>query len=59
HQAIQESTPPTSSDAFGGKIGKWVGDMIGKAYAGTLNIAASAAPALLTNAICNYYNIPV
>lgn len=59
HQAIQESPVPTTMDNLGGKLGGWLGDMIGKAYAGTLNIAASAAPALLTNAICHYYNIPV
>ncbi|HCO8354659.1 TPA: abortive phage resistance protein [Escherichia coli] len=59
HQAIKESPAPTTPDNFSDSLGKWVVNMIGKAYAGTLNIAASAAPALLTNAICHYYNIPV
>lgn len=59
HQAIQESPAPTTPDNFSDSLGKWVVNMIGKAYAGTINIAASAAPALLTNAICHYYNIPV
>lgn len=59
HQAIQESPAPTTPDNLGEKLGKWLGDVIGKAYTGTLNIAASAAPILLTNAICHYYNIPV
>ncbi len=58
-QAIEESPVPTSADNFGDKIGSWVGGAIGRAYSGTLKIAASAAPALLTNAICHYYNIPV
>lgn len=59
HQAIQDSPTPTSPDNLGAKVGKWLGDMVGKAYSGSLKIAASAAPTLLTNAICHYYNIPV
>jgi len=58
-QAIQESPIPTSPDNLGSSIGKWLGGMVGKAYSGSLKIAASSAPALLTNAICHYYNIPV
>ncbi|MGJ0626333.1 abortive phage resistance protein [Xenorhabdus bovienii] len=50
---------PTSSDSFGEKIGGWIGNMIGKAYSGSLKIAGSAAPDLLTNALCHYFNIPV
>ncbi|MDC9596864.1 AbiTii domain-containing protein [Xenorhabdus anantnagensis] len=50
---------PTSSDNFGEKIGGWIGNMIGKAYSGSLKIAGSAAPTLLTNALCHYFNIPV
>lgn len=59
HQAIQDSPTPTGPDNIGSNVGKWLGDMVGKAYSGSLKIAASAAPALLTNAICRYYNIPV
>ncbi|EFU3942512.1 abortive phage resistance protein [Enterobacter asburiae] len=59
HQAVQESPAPTSADNFGSRIGEWIGNTIGKAYAGTLRIAGSAAPVLLTNAICHYYGIPV
>ncbi|PAW34404.1 abortive phage resistance protein [Pantoea vagans] len=59
HQAIKNSPTPTSADSLGSNVGKWLGDMVGKAYSGSLKIAASAAPALLTNAICHYYNIPV
>ncbi|MEC5976048.1 abortive phage resistance protein [Klebsiella pneumoniae] len=59
HQAVQESPVPTSADNFGSRIGEWLGNTIGKAYAGTLRIAGSAAPVLLTNAICHYYGIPV
>lgn len=57
--AIDQSSAPTSSNNLGGKIGNWVGSMIGKAYSGSLKIAGTAAPALLTNAICAYFNIPV
>ena len=59
HQVVQESPAPTSADNFGSRIGEWLGNTIGKAYAGTLRIAGSAAPILLTNAICHYYGIPV
>jgi hypothetical protein len=59
HHAVQESPAPTSADNFGSRIGEWIGNTIGKAYAGTLRIAGSAAPVLLTNAICHYYGIPV
>ncbi|MGL4002105.1 abortive phage resistance protein [Pantoea eucalypti] len=59
HQALQKLPTPTSPDNLGSNVGKWLGDMVGKAYSGSLKIAASAAPALLTNAICHYYNIPV
>lgn len=58
-QTIEQSPVPTSADNFGGKVGGWLGNTIGKAYAGSLKIAASAAPILLTNAICHYYGIPV
>lgn len=58
-KAIHESPKPTTANNFGSDIGKWLGDIVGKAYSGSLKIAASSAPALLTNAICHYYNIPV
>ncbi|ELY4324220.1 MULTISPECIES: AbiTii domain-containing protein [Enterobacteriaceae] len=58
-QAIEQSPAPTSSNNLGGEIGNWVGAMIGKAYSGSLKIAGAVAPALLTNAICAYLNIPV
>lgn len=58
-QAIEQSPAPTSSNNLGGDIGNWIGSMIGKAYSGSLKIAGAVAPALLTNAICAYLNIPV
>ncbi|MBD2784825.1 abortive phage resistance protein [Xenorhabdus sp. DI] len=58
-EIVQNSPNPISSDNFGDKIGGWIGNMIGKAYSGSLKIAGTAAPALLTNAICHYYGIPV
>ncbi|MBN3215725.1 abortive phage resistance protein [Pectobacterium polaris] len=57
--AVEESPTPINADNFGSKIGGWLGNTIGKAYAGSLKITASAAPVLLTNAICHYYGIPV
>lgn len=58
-QAIKDSDVPAGPDNFGGKIGTWIGHMIGKAYSGSLKIAATSAPTLLTNAICHYYGIAV
>ncbi|CDM92067.1 hypothetical protein [Xenorhabdus bovienii] len=58
-EIVQHSPVPTSSGSFGEKIGGWIGNTIGKAYSGSLKIAGSAAPALLTNALCHYFNIPV
>lgn len=58
HQAMQESSTPTCPDSFGEKIGTWIGGMVGKAYTGSLKIAGTAAPVLLTRAICHYYGIP-
>lgn len=56
-KAIDESPLPSTQDNLGGKIGSWIGKMVGQAYSGSLNIAASVAPAVLTNAICAYFNI--
>ncbi|HHR6051918.1 TPA: abortive phage resistance protein [Providencia alcalifaciens] len=56
---IDVSSKPVSKDNFGEKIGGWIGTIIGKAYSGGLKIAATAAPVLLTNALCHYYGIPV
>ena len=58
-EIISDSPVPESSENLGAGIGGWVGNMIGKAYAGGLNIAGAAAPAILTNAICHFFNIPV
>lgn len=58
-EIIDESPKPESSNNLGAQVGGWVGSMIGKAYSGSLKIAASAAPVLITNALCHYYGIPV
>lgn len=56
--AVDGSPAPTSSANLGHKVGGWLGNMIGSAYSGSLKIAGSVAPTLLTNALCHYYNIP-
>lgn len=58
-EIIESSPKPASADELGKGVGGWIGNMISKAYSGSLKIAASAAPALLTNALCHYYGIPV
>lgn len=40
-------------------FGAWIGKMTGKAFTGALKVAGAAAPAVLTNAICCYFGIPV
>lgn len=56
---IDTSPKPTSGSNFGEKIGGWIGNIIGKAYSGSLKITGAAAPVLLTNALCHYFGIPV
>lgn len=58
-EIIDELPKPVSSSNLDEKVGGWIGNMIGKAYSGSLKIAASAAPTLITNALCYYYGIPV
>lgn len=58
-QIVEQSPKPTSKEEVEKGFGGWMGNMIGKAYTGGLKIAGAAAPAILTNALCHYYNIPV
>lgn len=46
HQAVQESPVPTSADNFGSRIGEWLGNTIGKAYAGTLEDRRKCSPSI-------------
>ncbi|MFG0250274.1 MAG: hypothetical protein ACF8OB_15425, partial [Phycisphaeraceae bacterium JB051] len=55
---IMESEPePTSSDKLGGKLGNWIGEMVGKAASGVWSISVGAAGGILSQAICKYYGI--
>ncbi|TXE62523.1 abortive phage resistance protein [Serratia nematodiphila] len=56
---IDKAPQPTSKKEVEKKFGAWIGNITGKAFTGVLNIAGAAAPAILTNALCNFYNIPV
>ncbi|MBC5790625.1 AbiTii domain-containing protein [Providencia sp. JUb39] len=40
-------------------FGEWIGKITGKAFSGALNITGAAAPVILTNALCDFFNIPV
>lgn len=46
-----------SKDNLGAKINTWIGNMVGKAFSGGLNITADVATIVLANAICAYYGI--
>ena len=42
-------------EALGSRVTNWIGAMVGKAVSGTWNVALSAAPELLKEAIWRYY----
>ncbi|MGC1002420.1 abortive phage resistance protein [Pantoea agglomerans] len=58
-QLVEQSTKPTSKTEVEKSFGAWIGKITGQAFTGVLNIAGAAAPAILTNALCHFYNIPV
>ncbi|EFD84697.1 abortive phage resistance protein [Klebsiella variicola] len=58
-QLVKQTTKPGSKEEVEKGFGSWIGKITGKAFTGGLKIAGAAAPALLTNALCHYFNIPV
>lgn len=50
---------PTTKSEVEQRFSGWIGDMTVKALKGGLSIAGGAAPNLLTNALCDYFKIPV
>ncbi len=58
-QLVKQTAKPTSKDEVEKGFGAWIGKMTGKAFTGGLKIAGAVAPAVLTNALCHYFNIPV
>lgn len=58
-QLVKQTDKPTSKGEVEKGFGSWIGKITGKAFTGGLKIAGAAAPALLTNALCHYFNIPV
>lgn len=56
---IDQTPKPETKEEVEKGFGAWIGKMTIKALEGALKIAGSAAPALLTNAICHHYGIPV
>ncbi|WJM84751.1 abortive phage resistance protein [Dickeya chrysanthemi] len=58
-QLVKQTSKPTTKDGVEKEFGAWIGKITGKAFTGGLKIAGTAAPALLTNAICHYFGIPV
>ncbi|HCD1078139.1 TPA: abortive phage resistance protein [Raoultella ornithinolytica] len=58
-QLVEQSPKPASKEEVEKGFGAWIGKMTGKAFTGALKVAGAAAPAVLTNAICCYFGIPV
>ncbi|EMG9527125.1 hypothetical protein [Enterobacter asburiae] len=58
-QLVEQSPKPASKGEVEKGFGAWIGKMTGKAFTGALKVAGAAAPAVLTNAICCYFGIPV
>ncbi|EPH9919311.1 abortive phage resistance protein [Klebsiella pneumoniae] len=58
-QLVEQSPKPVSKEEVEKGFGSWIGKMTGKAFTGALKVAGAAAPAVLTNAICCYFGIPV
>jgi len=58
-QLVEHSPKPVSKEEVEKGFGSWIGKMTGKAFTGALKVAGAAAPAVLTNALCFYYGIPV
>lgn len=58
-QLVKQTDKPTSKGEVEKGFGAWIGKMTGKAFTGGLKIAGAVAPAVLTNALCHYFNIPV
>ncbi|MDX7659451.1 AbiTii domain-containing protein [Klebsiella quasipneumoniae] len=58
-QLLEQSPKPASKEEVEKGFGSWIGKMTGKAFTGALKVAGAAAPAVLTNAICCYFGIPV
>ncbi len=58
-QLVKQTGKPTSKGEVEKGFGSWIGKITGKAFTGGLKIAGAAAPAVLTNALCHYFGIPV
>ncbi|MBX8652241.1 abortive phage resistance protein [Klebsiella michiganensis] len=58
-QLVEQSPKPVSKEEVEKGFGSWIGKMTGKAFTGALKVAGAAAPAVLTNALCHYFGIPV
>lgn len=58
-QLVKQTDKPTSKGEVEKGFGSWIGKITGKAFTGGLKIAGAAAPAVLTNALCHYFGIPV
>lgn len=56
---VQESPQPITVSEVEKGFGGWIGNMTIKALKGGLKIAGATAPAVLTNAICQYFGITV
>lgn len=55
--AIADDPEPMQSGIFGGKVGAWIGKMVGRAASGGWEISVSTAGTLLAAALTKYYGL--
>jgi len=58
-EIVDQSPAPATLGEVGKSFGAWIGKITGKCYTNSVKIAGAAAPAILTNAICQYFGIAV
>ena len=56
-EAIGQDDIPSTKDKLGTKVAGWIGQMVGKAASGTLDLTASVASQVLTRAVSQYYGL--
>lgn len=56
---VEQLPRPVSKEEVEQGFGSWIGDMTVKGLKNGLKIAGAVVPAVLTNALCHYFGIPV
>lgn len=56
-KAINDDAPPSEKNRFGPKIAAWIGQITGKAAAGTLKVGTDIASQIITKGLLRYYGL--